>query len=339
MWVGDTVYFLSDRDGPTTLFAYDPRTKAGAQASLDRRRGDIQSASAGPDAIVYEQLGALHLFDLAAASRAGRHPVAGDLPGVRPRSRRWRADRGRGLSPTGARAVFEARGEILTVPAEKGDIRNLTQTAGVAERDPAWSPDGKSIAYFSDESGEYELHVARPGRQGRGEEVRPRRAAVVLLHPRWSPDSKKIAYSDKRLNLWCSTSTAASPSKVDTNPYDGFRVRRRWSPDSQWLAYTQAARNHLRGRVPLLARRQRRRTQVTDGMSDAASPRLRQGGKYLYFTASTDIGPALASGMAVLNGPSRRAASTWSCCARTSVAARARKRRGEGEGERGRGRA
>src|SRR5262249_29868977 len=122
---------------------------------------DIKSACAGPDAIVYEQFGSLHLFDLKTnKERKLNIEIKGDLPGVRPRYIKVANQiAAAALSPTGARAGFQARGEILTAPAEKGNARNLTNTSGVAERDPAWSPDGKWIAYFSDESGEYALHL------------------------------------------------------------------------------------------------------------------------------------------------------------------------------------
>ena len=156
MWIGDKVYFLSDRQGPVTLFSYDMKTRQVKQL-LENRGLDFKSAGAGPDAIVYAQFGSLQLYDL----RSGKSkPVAvrldADLAEVRPKF----VEVGKGLrsphlSPTVARALFAARGEILTVPAEKGDARNLTNSPGVMERDPAWSPDGKSIACFSDESGEY----------------------------------------------------------------------------------------------------------------------------------------------------------------------------------------
>ena len=167
MWVGDKIYFLSDRKGPVSLWVYDLATKKIAEA-LPNTGFDFKSASAGPGGIVVEQFGQLHLFDLATGTA---HPIdvslAGDLPEVRPHYIKV-GDRisAAGVSPNGARAVFEARGEILTVPAEKGDIRNLTRTPGVMERDPSWSPDGKSIAYFSEESGEYALHIRDQSGQG-----------------------------------------------------------------------------------------------------------------------------------------------------------------------------
>ena len=167
LWIGDKIYFLSDRNGAISLFVYDLATKKVAEA-LPNDGLDFKSASAGPGGIVIEQFGALHLFDPATGT-ARRISVSleGDLAEVRPRYAKvgpriaWAS-----LSPNGARAVFEARGEILTVPAEKGDIRNLTGTTGVMERSPSWSPDGKSVAYFSDESGEYALHIRDQAGQG-----------------------------------------------------------------------------------------------------------------------------------------------------------------------------
>src|SRR6516225_8243166 len=148
MWLGDKIYFLSDRNGPVSLYVYDPATK-NVNLALPSNGMDIKSASAGPDAIVYEQFGSIHLFNPATGKEnAVNIHVSGDFPAVRPHFVEAAEQIENGdISPTGARAVFEARGEILTVPVEHGDIRNLTNSQGVAERDPSWSPDGKWIAY------------------------------------------------------------------------------------------------------------------------------------------------------------------------------------------------
>lgn len=308
MWVGDTIYFLSDRDGGTTLFACDPAGRE-VRRVLDPQPDDIKSASACADAIVYDRFGALHLFDLKTQSS---HPisvhVAADLPGVRPKLEKVaKSIQKAGLSPNGARAVFEARGEVLTVPAEKGDIRNLTQTVGAAERDPAWSPDGKLIAYFSDESGEYELHL-RP-QDGRGEvkKLKVGDANSFFYNPTWSPDSRNIACSDKRLNLWIVDLESGKSTRVDSSPYDDDPFVVAWSPDGKWLAYSRQLKNYLNA-IFLYSLESGKSEQVTDGMSDARFPAFDKGGEYLYFTASTDIGPAVGSGMSILNRPVTRAA-------------------------------
>jgi tricorn protease len=295
MWVGRQIYFLSDRNGPVSLFCYDTVTKKVTQI-VQNDGLDIKSASAGPGAIVYEQFGSLHLYDL----NTGRaHPVpvriAGDMPEVRPHFVKVaRSIRNVDLSPTGARAVFEARGEILTVPAEKGDIRNLTNTPGVAERDPSWSPDGKSIAYFSDESGEYALHIR--SQNGMGETRKfDLGERSFFYNPTWSPDSKKIAYADKRLNLWYIDLDKKTPVRVDTDTYDGGPISPAWSPDGRWLTYARQLKSHMHA-VFLYSLDTGKTTQITDGMSDAVMPVFDKNGRYLYFAASTDVGLRLAGG-------------------------------------------
>ncbi len=182
VWVDDRVFFLSDRNGPVTLFSYDTKSKAVAQAIANTGL-DLKSASAGPGAIVYEQFGAINLFDLKSGkTRPVDIRVTADLPEVRPRFVKAAAQiRTAQLSPTGARAVFEARGEILTVPAEKGDIRNLTNTPGVNDAIPSWSPDGKPDRLLLRRVRRVCAAHQQAGRYGRRAEDRSRVAAVVLL--------------------------------------------------------------------------------------------------------------------------------------------------------------
>ncbi len=254
---------------------------------------DIKSAAAGPGAIVYEQFGSLNLYDLA-SGKARTLPVSlnGDLLEVRPHYVKVGSRiAGAGLSPTGARAVFEARGEILTVPAEKGDIRNLTNTTGAMERDPSWSPDGKWIAYFSDESGEYALHLRDQSGKGEVKKIGLGDPPSFFYNPLWSPDSKKIAFSDKRLNLWYLDIEKGTPVKIDTTYYYSppFAFNPTWSPDSRWLAYTKELKSHMEA-IFVYSLETAKATQVTDGLSDAKFPAFDKSGKYLFFTASTDAG-------------------------------------------------
>jgi tricorn protease len=286
------VYFLSDRDGVTTLFVYDTTSKKVTQAIANQGL-DIKSAGGGPDAIVYEQFGSLNLYDLkSGTTKKVNVTINADIPSVRAKYEKVGTRiLNAALSPTGARALFETRGEILTVPAEKGDVRNLTNTTGVADRDPAWSPDGKSIAYFSDESGEYALHLRQQNGMGEIKKISLGNPPSFYYAPTWSPDSKKIAFSDKRLNLWYVDLDKGAPIKVDTSKRGlGFNVN--WSPDSRWLAYTKPLDSWYSA-VFIYSLEEAKSQQVTDGLSDASYAAFDKNGKYLYFMASTDIGPKL----------------------------------------------
>jgi len=299
MWVDHRIFFLSDRNGAVTLFYYD--TRRDAVAEVVKNTGlDLKSASAGPGAIVYEQFGSIFLYDLKTGkTKQVEIRVTADLPEVRSRFVKVAARiRSAALSPTGARAVFEARGEILTVPAEKGDIRNLTNTPGVNERSPAWSPDGTRIAYFSDASGEYALHIAKQAGAGEVQKIDLGWPGSFYYNPRWSPDSKKICYVDKRLNLWYVDLAKGQPVKVFQDTFTGSEqiMEASWSPDSKWLTYTKQGRSHMRS-VEVYSLEKGETHTVTDGMSDAQSPVFDRSGKYLYLLSSTDAGPQMDSSM------------------------------------------
>jgi tricorn protease len=293
MWVGDTVYYLSDQNGAYTLFAYDTKSQKNQQV-IANTGFPIKSAAAGPGAIVYEQFGSLHLYDLAShQEHAVNVRIDADLVQVRPHFEKVAKHIENGaISPTGMRALFEAHGEILTAPAEKGDVRNITHSPGVADRDPAWSPDGKWIAYFSDESGEYALHLSDQSGLGEVKKIDLGKSPTFFYSPTWSPDSKKIAYTDVRSNLWYVDLDKPTPMKVATAYYDETGFGPAWSPDSRWIAYAAPVPNHMDA-VFVYSLETRQATQVTDGMSDARSAAFDKNGKYLYFTASTNTGPTL----------------------------------------------
>ena len=293
MWIGDTVYFLSDRNGSVSLFAYDTKSKQVSEV-IKNDGFDFKSASAGPDAIVIEQFGALKLYDLNThETKTVNVRVQGDFLQVRPHFVKVDPKRihNFGISPTGARAVVEAWGEIFTIPSDKGDIRNLTRTPAVAERDPAWSPDGKSVAYFSDASGEYNLEIRNQNGLGEVKKINLGNPPSFFYSPAWSPDSRKIAYSDKRLNLWYVDLDKGTPVKIDADYFEGPQFNQAWSPDNKWIVYTKQLPSHFHA-VYVYSLDQGKAVQLTDGMSDALYPVFDKNGKYVYFTASTDLGPA-----------------------------------------------
>jgi len=294
MWMGDKIYFLSDRNNRNvTLYSFDTRTKKISEAIANNGL-DVKSASPGDGVIAYEQFGALNLFDpKSGKSNKINVSLNGDLPSVRPRYEKV-AQRiaNASISPTGARAVFEARGEILTVPVEKGNARNLTNSPGAADRDPAWSPDGKWIAYFSDESGEYMLHLRDQTGMGEVKKISLGNPSSYFYTPKWSPDAKKISFTDKRLNLWYIDIDKGAPVKVDTNTFENPYqvVDADWSPDNKWIVYTKQLRNHLCAAF-IYSLDTKKSSQITDGLSDVRYPAFDKSGKYIYFTASTDTGP------------------------------------------------
>jgi tricorn protease len=305
MWLGDRIYFLSDRNGSMNLFSYETRSHAVVQL-LPAGGQDILSASAGPDAIVFTRLGSLWLYDLK-SGRAHQVPlrIEDDFPRLRPHYKNVADEiENLNISPTGKRAVLEAHGEILTVPARKGDIRDLTNTPAAAERDPAWSPDGKWIAYFSDESGEYQLNLTPQTGMGPVRKIALDPKPSFYYSPQWSPDSRKIAYTDKRLNLWYIALDGGQPVKVDTDTYDSpdRSLDPAWSPDSKWIAYTKRLDSHMHA-LFLYSLETKASTRVTNGLSDVRWPQWDRGGKYLYFTASTDLG--LATGWLDLSSEGR----------------------------------
>ena len=290
-WLGDTIYFMSDRNHTMNLFSYHTETKTVKQVTF-HEDFDIRSVTAGGDVLAYEQGGRIYLFDPTTNEAQGvRIQIQPDLPETRPHYKKAaRFITNAGLSPTGTRAVFEARGDIFTAPAKKGDIRNLTRTPGVHERYPAWSPDGKTIAYLSDAGGEYQLMLS--DQKGMAE---PKAISLgdptFYYSPLWSPDSQKIAYTDKRLNLFYLDLTDQKPILVDTDTYDhpARSLAPVWSPDSQWLAYTKRLDTHIRA-VFLYHVPTAQSHQMTDGLSDATSACFSRDGKHLFFAASSNYG-------------------------------------------------
>ncbi|MEO5817027.1 MAG: PDZ domain-containing protein [Gemmatimonadaceae bacterium] len=311
MWIGTTVYFLSDRNGIANLFSYDVGTKAVKQ--LTRHDDfDIMNASADAGAIVYEQAGYVHLFDVKSAqTRRLAIDVVGDFPWARPQFKRVAAMiRDAALSPTGVRAAFEARGEIFTVPTEKGDSRNLTQTSAANEHSPSWSPDGSQLAWLSDSDGVHRLMIGEQAGLTRPRVVAlPGAGAAYFTDLQWSPGGKHVTLQDNHLNLWLLDVASGRATKVDADNYatPGRSFDATWSPDSRWIAYTKSLDNHMRA-VFIYGIAGAKPLQLTDALADAVSPAFDAGGKYLYFLASTDYGPRTGwVEMSQVDRPVRRA--------------------------------
>lgn len=291
MWVGEKTYFLSDRNGPMTLFSYDPKSRKVTELVKNTGR-DIVSASATPGAIVYEQFGQIHIYDISSGKEhAVKIEIAADLTEVRPHFQNvTRELRNSAISPTGMRAVFEAHGEVLTVPAEKGEVRNVTNTPGVMDRMPAWSPDGKTIAYFSDEAGEYALHIKPQNGAGETKKLPLGGNSAFYFDPKWSPDGKAIAFTDNMCNLWMVEISSGKATRVDTDHIYNLNRVFNWSGDSKWIAFERFLPNRLRA-ISIHSVESGKSVQITDGMSDARHPVFDRDGLYLYFTASTNYGP------------------------------------------------
>jgi tricorn protease len=292
VWIDEVVFFLSERDWMFNLWSFDTRTGETRQRTF-HTDFDVKHLGAGAGKLVYEHAGRLHLFDPTTdvATPLVIH-VRGDQTWSRPR---WVTPtpaqlQNPQISPTGQRAVFEFRGQILTVPAEHGDVRNLSNSSASAHRFPAWSPDGQEIAYFSDESGEYELHIQSQDGLGTPRVV-PLPGNTYYFHPVWSPDGTKILFRTAGMEIGYVELATGRAVMVDTerHAYPERTLDPTWSPDSRWIAYARRLDSHLRA-IFVHHVASGENLQLTDGMSDAFRPQWDASGKYLYFLASTDYG-------------------------------------------------
>ena len=292
MWIGDKVYFRSDRSGEFNLFSYDPKSKQVEQLT---RYTDwpVIKASAGGGRIAFERGGYLSLFDPATKKDTRlKIGVAADLVETRPRyAKGVKYLRNASLSPSGARAAFEFRGEIVTVPMEKGDDRNLTQSVSANDRSPVWSPDGKSIAWFTDETGENELRIGPQEGKGAARSIKVE-GSGFYADPKWSPDGTKISCVDNSSSLYVLDVTGGTSTKIASSPMYPVtsRMAHTWSPDSKWIAYTRNTSQYM-DTVQLYSIDQKKSFPVGDEIADASDPVFDPNGKYLYFVASTNAGP------------------------------------------------
>jgi tricorn protease len=300
MWHGDTIYFLSDRGEAerNNLWAYDIKTKAVRQVT-DFKDFDVHFPSLGPTDIVFEAGGRLYLYDLAAgATHEVKVEVVTDESTLMPRMENVeRQLQNAWLSPDGKRAVFEARGELFSVPAENGNVVDLTNTPGIAERYPAWSPDGTSVAYWSDRSGEYEL-VVRDMENPSAEKTLTSYGPGYRYQPYWSPDAKKLAFIDKAMEIQVYDMTTGKTTKVDKAKFmyqgalDRFAVS--WSADSRWMAYARDLDTRHTA-LYLFDSRDGKTRQVTSGFYADDQPSFDPGGQYLYFLTDRTFRPLYSS--------------------------------------------
>jgi len=308
VWVGETIYFLSDRDWATNVWSYDTRSQQVKQLTRFRD-ADVKTLDARDDAIVFEQDGYLWLAEpVGAAPKKLAITVHGDFPWA---YAHWtdvtRSIATASLGPNGKRALFEARGEIFTVPVEKGDARNLTRSAGAADRAPVWSPDGQRVAWFSDEGAGYRLLIGNADGLGA-----PRAIAIgdakMAWSPSWSPDGSYIAFVDNKVRIRVVNLTSGTIAVADTggSQTDLGSMEPVWSPDSKWLAYAKSYPNQFR-RVVVWSLADASRHALTDALASAGEPAWDANGKWLYFLASTDLG--LQSGWADLGSQTRTSTS------------------------------
>lgn len=291
MWSGDKIYFLSDRDenARMNLYVYEISTKK-IRKLTNFDDYDIKFPSLGPDAIVFEKGGFLYKFDLKTekVSKITIYIADDQITGreeiVKVSDKINYFD----ISPDGKRALFGARGEIFTVPAKHGNTRNLTNSSGIHERDPNWSPDGKWIAFISDRTGRDEIYIMP--QDGSKEPIQITKNADTYKYDIvWSPDSKKIMWSDRNFRL--NYVDIDSKEVVEVAKGTAWEIRSyTWSPDSNWIAY---AKPEVEGmtKIYLYSLKDKKTYEVTDGWYNSTSPHFSSDGKYLFFVSDRDFNP------------------------------------------------
>ena len=293
MWVGNRVYFVSDQTGTFNLYEYDTSSKRTRRLTTFESFG-IDGAAAAEDAIAFVRSGRIYIYDL----RAGTHrevsfSLSIDTPEWMPRkvaASRWVES----VEYASDRVVVGARGDVHLLDVRNGTNESVTKTPGVAERYPTLAPDGQKLAFFADESGEYELHVRRlaSGAVARIE---------VETHPSfyrelvWAPDSRRLAFSDIRLGLWVADTDVGSARRIDTSRYIAQgEYRPNWSPDGRYLTYAKARSDGMRTAF-IYDTATERVHQLTDGLTHVEWPVFDQNGRHLYFISSTNARQAAAS--------------------------------------------
>lgn len=296
MWHGDTVYFHSDRGSNkrANIWAYD--TSDGSVRQITRFRDfDVRFPAIGPSDLVFENGGRLYVMDLASEKVSEvQVEVRTDRATLKPRTENLSSFvRTADISPSGKRAVVEARGELFSVPAEHGPVLNLTHRSGSAERHPAWSPDGKSIAFFSDRDGEYELYLQSADGRGEAEQV-THLGRGYRYAPMWSPDSEKLVWIDQAMKIHMYDHDSKKVTEIDHGvtmfhgALNNFTVS--WSSDSRWLAYDNDVGSRTRA-LFVYDTDNKKRHQLTSGFYRDTQPTFDPDGKYLYYRSNRSMTP------------------------------------------------
>ena len=291
VWHNGKVYYISERDYASNIWSYDLDTKQEKQITF-HKKFDVKSLDANKNGIVYEQGSYIHFLN-PSSLETKQIPiiVEGDLNYSRPR---WIDISARNLynpnlSPKGKRAIFESRGEIFTIPKENGTWRNITNSPGIADRSPVWSPKGDKIAWFSDKNGEYELVIAK--QDGSDQLFISIPNPTFYFKPDWSPDGEYISYTDTDFNIWVLNLKTKKAEKIATDSYahPNRSMNPKWSPDSDWITYAKQNKSHFKS-IFVYQISTKKTIQITDPIADAISPVWDASGKYIYTLASTDYG-------------------------------------------------
>ncbi|MGO1243116.1 MAG: S41 family peptidase [Sphingobacterium sp.] len=295
VWLGDKVYFLSDREKTVNIYSYDVRSKA-LEKLTDYNDFDVRTLNGNGQELCFEYKGKLHLLNTETKKvNTLSITVHNDALYKRPHYIEMGKDiNAFAISPTGQRALFENRGEIFTVPKEKGDARNISLSPGSHERYPQWSPDGKWISYISDKNGTYQL-VLRDQFAKKDPVYISLGKTAFYNSPTWSPDSKKLVYNDVHLNLYYVDIQSQKVTLVDDDKLSTTTGRTSnhfspsWSFDSNWIAYIKSGNNGVRT-LFMYDLSSGNKTQITDGMSTVSGTSFSKDNKYLFFNASTNQG-------------------------------------------------
>jgi tricorn protease len=298
MWIGDKIYFSSDRDRVLNIWSYD--TKNGTIAQVTHHTEyDVRHPDYGGNKIVYELGGDIWMLDLTSGSPV-KVPV--DIPNDMEERRPFMKDISRditraGISPSGRRALIVARGEVFTLPEKEGPARNLTNSSGARDKDAVWSPDGKWIAYLSDTSGEYDLYLINP--DGMDQPVKLTSFKDGYRHTlKWSPDSKKIGFTDQTLTLYFIDVATKAITRVDREEYENVDVSidvksifdYSWSPDSRFIVYSKMNSSFMY-QLYVYSLENKTINCVSNGLFHDFNPVFSNDGEYIFFISDRRFEP------------------------------------------------